>query len=479
MAIHIAGFVSGNDYQSMVDQLLAAKRIPIDAKQTQMDELDYDLGAWSSLSDLSQELTESLDTLRGYELWRNMTVNSTDETTVTATAVTSAAEQTYNMVITDLATAQSVSSDLLDTTTDLISMGYANEGDIINIEGQDITFDAAETLATLRAKINNASDDMAEEDRVIATIIDNRLVITREQTGAASVSISDVSGLALETMGILNGGLIKNENVEGTDAHFSINGLDVVRSNNRELDDVVDGLTLNLYDSGTSTLTVEHDREAVKEAILDFVEKYNIFAEQVDQHASIQLGSSSELAQKGELYGDVLLNSIERTIRQQATDLKSPTLNQLNAGYTDNGVDNIMDSLSDIGVWTSGEANELTLDDEDRLDERLDYDFDLVAQLFRGIYDSEQVAYTGGIASDFYRYMSRVSESLTGDIAKRIETMTGKYDDLADEIKLLEADLDDYEQEQWEYFTVMEDALAEMESQLSYVSSVFGGGSKD
>lgn len=474
MAIHLAGLVSGNDYQSMVDQLMDVKRIPIDSKQSDMEELDYDLGAWSQLNEIAVELTDSLDTLRGYDLWSDMNVSSTDETTVTATAAAAAAEQSYTVIISNLAASQSISSNQLDTSTDLVTGGYVNEGDIFEIEGQEITIGAEETLSTLRTKINNAADEMDEAVRVTATIINNHLVLTRDQTGASDVSLSDVSGSALQGLGVLDGsGLILNERTEGKDATFSINGIPVTRSENKELTDVIDGVTLNLQGSGACTLTVEPDREAAKAAILDFVEKYNTFAEQVDSYGKIALGSSSELVQKGELYGDVLLNSIDGSIRKFATAVESETLNSVNAGYQDDGVDNIMDSLNDLGIWTTGESNRLSVLDEEKLDERLEYNYDLVEQLFKGTYNSEEVAYTGGVASDFYQYMNRISQSLTGDIAQQIESMTTKYDKLADEIDELEAGLEEYEMKQWQYFTRMEDALAQMDSQLGYITSVF------
>ena len=103
----------------------------------------------------------------------------------------------------------------------------------------------------------------------------------------------------------------------------------------------------------------------------------------------------------------------------------------------------------------------------------LEHEFDNVEQLFKGVYDDVEIAYTDGIASDFYSYANRMSEALTGDIAKRIEALTENYDDLADDIEEMEADLENYEQKQWDIFTVMENALANMKDQTSYISSVF------
>lgn len=478
MTIHIGGLSSGTDYQSLVDSLVEAQTVPIQTKQAKLDEIDYDMGAWDDLSTLAEDLTSSLDTLRSYDLWHDMGAVSTYESVATATANSSASEQTYTLVVSNQAAAQSMASNLVDTTENLIGGGYASSGDSFMVGTETVTIAADETLSSLRTKINDAAVEMSDETRFVASIIDDRLVLTREQTGAQTGAIADeladVSGMVLQNLGVLTStGAIQNENVVGVDAHFSVNGLDIVRSSNTELSDVIEGATLTLFGTGTTTLTVSPDRDSAKEAILDFVEKYNTFAEQSETNTSIAMGSSSSLVQKGELYGDSLMTSIDTNIRSYATSVKSPALNETNAGYMNDGSLLVMDALNDIGIWTTSDDNNLELVDEDALDNALNNEFDLVAQLFKGTYDEEEIAYTNGIASDFYSYMSQISDSLTGDIAVRLEVLTEDYDDLSDEIDEMTDALDDYEQDQWDIFTEMEDALASMNSQLDYISSVF------
>jgi flagellar hook-associated protein 2 len=476
MPIRIGGLSSGTDYAGMVEQMMEARRVPIDMKTEEQVELDYDLGAWSEVNSQAEALTEVLDKLRGFNLWRSMNAESSLESVVTATAATASAEQQYTISVSSVARAQSISSDLLDTTSDLITNGYVAEGDIFNIEGEQITIEAGETLSSLRTKINSAALNMAEGSRVQASIVNNHLVLTREDTGAGSISLSDVTGTALQGLGVLDGGAaIKNENVTGADAQFTVNGLAVTRSSNTELTDVIDGLTINLEGVGTTTLDIHPDRETIKETLLEFVEKYNTLSEQVSEYSKIELGGSSELSMKGELYGDTLINSIRSSLRQFAT-MQSSALDATNASYTYKGQTGIMDNLADIGIWTAGQENKLEVLDESKLDDMLKYEFENMEQLFKGVYDPIEVAYTDGVASDFYNYISRVSESLTGDIAQRIDTLTNKYDDLADEIDEMNDALDDYEQDLWDQFTFMEDSLANMKSQTDYLKQVFSSG---
>jgi len=229
---------------------------------------------------------------------------------------------------------------------------------------------------------------------------------------------------------------------------------------------------LNISGIGTTTLNVHPDRTKIKETILDFIDKYNLLAALVDDYSKIEQGGSSDLSVKGELYGDSLIASIRTNLRKYAT-LSSTALDATNAGFTYNGKTGIMDSLGDIGIWTVGKSNQLEVSDDKRLDDMLSNEFDKVEQLFRGVYDPVDVAYENGVASDFYKYISKVSESLTGDIAQRQDTLTDKYDNYSKEITEMEDALGDYEQDLWDQFTFMEDSLAKMKSQMDYLKSVF------
>lgn len=475
MAIHIGGLSSGTDYASMVDSLVAARRVSIDLQVDNQSEIDYDLGAWTQLNTVAESLSESLDDLRSYDLWRSMKAEPSLESVVTATAADASLEEEYTIHVTSTARAQSISSESLDVSADLVTNGYMQEGNIFEIEGQQITVEAGETLSSLRVKINNAASEMEEGRGVQASIVNNHLVLTRTDTGTDPIAISDVNGTGLQGLGVLSAtGTIVNENISGRDAVFSVNGIDVTRSSNDGLDDVVEGLSINIEGIGVSTLNVRPDRDQAKEAITLFVEKYNELAELIDDYTKNELSTSSELSMTGELFGDSMINSIRSNMRSYAGS-QSSTLNATNAAFSFEGNTGIMDTLADIGIWTAGKDNRLEVVDDEQLDYMLEHEFDNVSQLFRGVYDEETVSMKGGFATDFYKYISKVSESLTGDVAQQIDSLTKKYDTISDEIQEMEDALLDYEDDMWDQFTAMEDALANMNSQLAYLDSMFGG----
>jgi len=369
-----------------------------------------------------------------------------------------------------------------DSTTDLVAAGVLTAGDQFTIEGQIITIDATESLTTLQGKINTAADSMAAADSVTATIVDNHLVITRDNTGDTDITMSDTTGTPLQDLGIHDGlGAYQNELVTSEDASFTINGIAVTRASNTSLTDVLENVTLNLVDETdageTVTLTIARDRESVKTAVLDFIEKYNAAAAKLDNVGEIALSGENargaELEALGELFDDTLVREIATNIRNEVTDIKYPHLNPVNAAYTYNSSTDYCDSLTDIGVWTAGEDNILILDDETRLDYMLANYFDETEQLFRGVYVSGE-GYAHGVASDFYEYSDSVSASMLGSIAKRTGRLTDQMEDIDEDIAKLEESLATFEQRLWRQFASMENAVMKMQSDLQWLQSKLG-----
>ncbi|MFH0879040.1 MAG: flagellar filament capping protein FliD, partial [Lentisphaerota bacterium] len=175
----------------------------------------------------------------------------------------------------------------------------------------------------------------------------------------------------------------------------------------------------------------------------------------------------------GKLTGDSLVISILNNMRKQVTSAKYPYLNQINAGYTYNGQTGVCDSFEDVGVWTASRENQVSVTDEDKLDYMLESNFEKVSQLFRGVYDSEK-GYQHGVATDFYNYSNNVTTSLTGEIDRRVATLNDKVDEVDEDIAKKEKANSAYETRLWAQFTAMENAIAQMQSDLSYLTSKLG-----
>lgn len=485
---HLNGLVSGTDYQALIDKLVEIRRKPMVAKEEKNTRIEADVAAWSDINTYMTTLTDKLNDLRTWDTWNKMKATSSGLSKLTATATTAANVGSYKIGISQLAQAHSVrsnrASDLAPggtNTTDLVAAGVLNAGDTFVIEGQTITIGATMSLNNLRDTINTASSSMPAANRVTASIVDNNLVITRNNTGSLQITMSDTGGTPLQALHILSApATYEHELTVAQTAQFMVNSIAVERDNNTGLTDVVSGVTLNLTETTIAdlTLTIDADRETPKKAIIAFIEAYNASAGILESYGDVALigeasAKGASVDQSGILSSDSLVRMIKTNMRKQATLTEYPYLNQINASYTYGGNIGVMDSLDDIGIWTSSRSNRLEITDEDRLDYLLQNNFDTVSQLFRGVYDSTE-GYVHGVATDFYKYSSSVSASLTGDIARRISALNDQKKGNESDMVEMQRDLDTYEQEMWNVFAKMEDAIASMQSELTGLTSQLG-----
>jgi flagellar hook-associated protein 2 len=490
MGIQIGGLVSGMDTQGIIDSVLELEAKQITAEQDKKADLEEDVSAWMDISGDMTTLTESLDALRGYDTWNKMSAISSNETVATALASSGAHAATYRISVSELAQAHTIAAEraadlgVTDTNTDLISSGVLSAGDTFTIEGVSITIGAdehgqtiegEETLNTLRKKINEAAATMDSE--VYASILDNRLVIQRGETGASELSMTEESGTPLQALGLFSAAdtfNLSNVMQAASDAVFTVNGATVTRSSNTDLTDVIENVTLNLFNktSGSDTvLNVERDTEEPKNAVLAFVEAYNVAIKHLDSVSFVEVSGDGD-PRTGELYGDSMIPGIKNSMRRLATDLKASHMPD--ASYTYKGRTGNLDSLEDIGVWTTGKENVLEIVDEDRLDYLLANNFDEVEQMFRGVYE-EGEGFTHGVASDLYDYAYGVSTPLTGDIARRITRLQTQTLEADESIEKLLDSLDNTEASLWRDFGAMEDAMSRMQSESSFLTSQLGG----
>lgn len=477
--IRMAGQVSGMDIGGIIETLLSVKTQEIEQVQLEAADLEQDVLAWADVGAYMGTLNDAVDTLRSFDIWNQMITSSSDPTAVNATADSDAIPASYQINVNALAQSHTISSDRADSLapgataqTDLVAEGVLNAFDEFVIEGATITIDTSETLSSLRQKINNASDSMTNP--VFASILDNRLIIAREDTGSSEIVMTEVVGTALQDLNIFSSSSTfnsANELVAAQDADFTVNGAAITRSSNTGLDDVIENVTLNLTaltPLNPATLTVAHDTESITAAINEFVGAYNDAVGVMEAYSSVELNGDDEDPSVGRLQGDFSINAYLYNLRRRATEQK-----ELTGEYSFNGNTGVMDSLNDIGVWTSSEENSLSVTDPARLAHMLQNNFEEVETLFRGEFDVVD-GYKGGVASDLYNYTEPITAPLSGEIAQRTFKINDRISAKNDQVDKMLNDLERYEQNLWEEFGAMENAMTRFQKELSYLTSQLG-----
>lgn len=227
--VSLSGLGSGIDYQASVDAIIKAKRIPIDRLETRLTDNDAKITAYKDLSSLVTATQSALKNLRGAVTIDNSanafaakqayaSVSRTDSGASSAAAnligvslTNTAATGSHSIEVLQTAAAHKISSNAYASSS--TALGFA-DGDQFTIEGKTITLSAADTLLSLRDRIN-AANTGSSPSGVSASIVSvsatqNYLVLTKDTAGS-TIAISETTNTPLATSGFLTGGgAVKN-----------------------------------------------------------------------------------------------------------------------------------------------------------------------------------------------------------------------------------------------------------------------------
>jgi flagellar hook-associated protein 2 len=444
MVLSIGGLGSGIDTNSIVAQLMAVERLPINAMNTKVKNLDAVKKIWMEINTKLQNLQNAVSDLSLDTNLLGKTATSSDEAVLTATATTSAANATYDINVTQIAKAHMVSSNAtgIDTSiaTGTLSLQVGSQATTI-----DISIDSSvDTLTTVRDKINQQVTELKKTDSslvgVSATIIDGKLVIQSEKTGTTnsiSVKQDDYS---------LFSGTNYNELQAAKDANFTVNGINVTRGSNT-VSDAIDGVTLNLKAAGTSTLEVKNDTAKSLDKIKKFVEEYNAAYDYI--HNQQKVGSSDKTG--GTLKGDYALSMVIDSLWQKVT-------RNINNGQA-------YDQLLDIGIQTEGSNGKLKID-EAKLTKALEADPGAVKKLFF----SDDPTNAPAIGDDLKSYINSYVQSGTGIIDSRQKGLEVQIKSMNDQIASFERRMEKREITLRSQFLAMEKALNTLNNQSNWLA---------
>jgi len=246
---------------------------------------------------------------------------------------------------------------------------------------------------------------------------------------------------------------------KGQDAFFIIDGVEVQRSSN-QIDDVIKGVTLSLKGESKEdiSLVVDRDYELITKRIVDFVEKYNqLFSYINEQSNVVSEGILDSKIEAGVLTGDITVIGLKKKLQNI----------MMNPYPTDKGRE--LSLLAQIGIsmgragssWDDIRGGYLKVNEDAFVDMVQKYP-QAVEQLF-GSDNNNDMVVDSGIAYEMERVLKGYSDQRTGIITYHIKnTDTG----IREQEKLIvdwEEHLEDYRKRLESDFTVMQEALRELE----------------
>ena len=321
------GIGSGLDVKSIVSQLVALERRPIDKLTADKSTTEAKLSAFGLVQSYTNNLRDASRLLALPGTWAKVKATSSDATSVAASATDSAAAGSYSVEVSQLARAQSLASPAFGSSATTFGAGTltlqlgawtsgappaftAKSG----ASPQTVTVAAGDSLNTIRDSINAANAG------VRASLVNDgsgvRLVIRSEDTGAVNAVKITASGdaslndLAYSPDEASTGNL--SQTLSALNATGTINGL-AVSSPSNTLSEAVDGLTLTFAKETTSPVevTVAQDKEAMRKAVDDFVKAYN----DLNGYIAEQTKYDAEKKIAGKLQSDTATRSLHNQLK--------------------------------------------------------------------------------------------------------------------------------------------------------------------
>jgi|LGVF01.1.fsa_nt_gb flagellar hook-associated protein 2 len=453
--INFLGSYSGVD-QSTVDQLMAVEKLPLVQMSEKKTKYESQQNAWKDVNTRLDSLMTKLKDLKYTATYMSKTATSSDNFVVSGTASSDALNGSYQISVTTLASSTrvigaNVLAEGQDNSTELGLTGSftIENDDAVSIE---ITIEATDSLASIVDKINDSSDTSGIE----ATIIDGRIVMQDQETGARNITLSDTDGVTLDNLGL---GAASTE-VTGDNAQFSVNGIDIVRSTN-DITDAVEGLTLTLSkETGVGeyeTITVGADTSGAVEKVQAFVDQYNStlsFLQDLNSVGDLEATVSGA----GSLAGDP-------TLQRMISNLRT------NIGGSISGLDSSIGDLSQIGIRTTDKTGQLEFTSSTFVD-ALNSDPENVKNFF---FDTDAEDNNIGFEAKMETYLNSLLASGTGIVDIKEDGLARSLSDIEKQVERFNNRMELREQYYIRMFTRLDVALQQAEAQTSWLSSQLAG----
>jgi flagellar hook-associated protein 2 len=437
------GVGSGLDVASLVDKLVAAKKAPQQDQITnQAAAANTQLSALGQISAALSALQSAMAPLSDGSAFASRTVTSSDTTVLGAGSDGTAVNGNYNIVVNKLASSLKASSGAFASSSTAVGTGTLT----LTVAGKSMSLTLGSTnnsLAAVRDAINKASNNPGVSATIVTGSDGAHLVLSSTQTGAANgfkVSSSggdgglaalnyDVAASSGNALSVINA---------ASDASYTIDKLPANSASNT-VSTAINGLTLNLINVGSSTLSVSNDPSKATNALTNLVSTYNSFVGIYQNLTKYDATSGTA----GAMIGDATLNSINSTLSSIV-------------GGTANGA-----TLSSIGISLQVDGT-LKLD-SGTLATALSDGGKTVGNLFAG---------TGGFAAKLNTPLSTwVGDS--GLLAGRTTSLSQQLTDLSSQQTALNSRMDDLTARYQAQFTALDTLMSKLNSTSSYLTQQF------
>lgn len=469
---NFSGIASGIDTEGLIEATQQARRqARVEPKEEKITDLE---GTNTSLEELKTKLAalrtfaQSFGTLGGGITHKLAT--STDESIATAVASKTAATGSYTITTTQLAknATQSLASasrvytaptgvinpDINDAAPAADRTVTVDTGLPPNTETVSIVMSSTTTLDQFVTQYNQqATKSTAGLINIGTAAAPNyQVLITSKESGAEKGTIAVNVGLEVSA-GL--GAFDNNSVSQALDAQFTIDGISgtITRPSNT-ISNLIDGVSFQLQDAGTTTIQVAVDSDATQKDIEEYVELFNEIAAYINENNLVTREGEDDDAEN--IFGplsktqadDSILSAIRRAMSSSA--LPNDGVSQ----YT---------IFSAMGITTERDGT-LKID-SDKILQAINKEPESIAKLFTSLGDT--LGKTGGTIDSYTRFNGVLDTTIKGNDTQ----IKNLQDDIAKAERFIEQETNRMRSR----FARLEGIIGQMQSQQQALSGILAG----
>lgn len=465
--ISSAGLGSGLDVNSIVTQLMALERKPIELLDQTKSKVEAQLSGLGKLQSGLSAVRDAASRLTTGSAWSPTTVTSTDQAAVSGISTGSTPPGNYAVEVRRLASAQSLTSATIPGPTTVVGTGtltfeigewFTNPPDFTpNAGASSVSIaitEADNTLERIRDRINEA--DAGVSASIVNDATGSRLALRSMETGQTNgfrITVDDADGNGSDALGLSRLAYDANASSNpmtrtqtAANADLSINNIPISSASNT-LTDVLDGMTVRVSRVTTAPveLSVNRDTEAVKKSITEFATAYNSLMNLMREQTAYNESSKTAGALQGDRTAVGLMSKLRTMVGGSS------------------GANETFTRLADVGLEPQRDGtlkvNTTKLDSAvGRLDD------------LRNFFSRDEE----GAASDGFGTMLRQFAALQigaeGNVTSRTESAQARLDSIKSRTSNLEERLTQKEKNLRAQYTRLDSNMAALSGLQSYIS---------
>jgi flagellar hook-associated protein 2 len=306
------GLGSNLDVKSIVSQLVALEKKPLDNLKLQAATVQTKISAFGQIKSLVSTLSDALGKLTSVTGWNAVTATSSNSTAVSVSAVGGTLPTTFSVEVSVLAKAKATASAAVLPTGGAIGEGTLTFTPVSGT-AVDIEVTATDTVSDVASKINGSSAGVTAT--VLTDPSGDRLLLRSKATGVSggfTLSVADIDGNNADALGLSRLVVGTTTTTAAVDAAATVNGIPVTSSTNAFATSI-SGVTFTALQVTTAPveIAINKDTSGVQTNIDAFVKAYNAINDILNEATKYDPATKGA----GLLQGDSTALSLQNSLR--------------------------------------------------------------------------------------------------------------------------------------------------------------------